>query len=365
MEVSNEKADNDKPINDKPVTDKSPKKKMEGYKTMIVKKLIKVKKTKRIPIPAPEKSSDDLDEMMRREHEKEEREPENFDDCLDLTYRKIKRFDKEIETGEDDTGPLEIGYISNEEKALEIFRFVKECIKEKKHFIDARKYDILNIKEYLDRVNRKGSFDNKNYLNLIEKCKMLIESQVTDNVYIEKLKQEIIILNREKNEIIAMTKKLVGEHQCAEKSLTEKCNELKKQNEIANKDTQRLVQANNALKEKEQKIRDLSKKNKSDNNHFKSKILRKNKEIIKCNDMIESNERKIEEFQFREKNQIAINNKKCTELRALRIDISSLKSENERLACRMAEVANENYLLNERLKEIQDKLENCRKTINL
>ena len=142
--------------------------------------------------------------------------PKTIEECLHLSLVKIKKYFRRVDTNnfsisiKYDTLQSEVNATPNLEKALQIYNFVKQACKEKKRFFDTAKYEYINLDENFDKLKYKSNFNQANFIDLIEKCKMLLKCQQDDNLYIEKLKQEIIILNSQKNAVIEKTTETIN-----------------------------------------------------------------------------------------------------------------------------------------------------------
>lgn len=296
--------------------------------------------------------------------------PKTINEFLEETYQKIKRFDernKEYDYSKklkkyyhaDTTG------MSDLDKALHIYLFVSLNIREKKDYQNKKKYDSMTIKESIDKLNRKKEFNQDNFLQLIDTCKMLIENQKEDDRYINQLKQEIILLNRDRNAAIEQTKDHI-------KNLQNECKRLIQENGKLMIGQSELYKKNDKIREqmikletKEQENNKLEKKLKSNEIRFKNEI--KKEENI--------NRKKLQALVYENKSLKntgkdlldELNNYKSAQInfQNSKVENAKLSTENEKLACHKAQLLNENYNLKLKNQILAKKLENAKQIIKL
>ena len=162
--------------------------------------------------------------------------PSTISDCLHSGLYKIRKYYKRIELNDfsksvtvDDS---EIRKINDLNKSIEIFNFIKYTTKKNKIKFEQSKYNSINFEENIDKLRTRHGFDQSNFCDLIDKCKLLMENLQEKNKYIEKLEQEIIILNNQKNAIIEKTTKQINELKDNLFTLIEKIKELKENQKL-------------------------------------------------------------------------------------------------------------------------------------
>ena len=295
--------------------------------------------------------------------------PKTIEECLELSLIKIKKYFKRVETNNFSIPlngpPPDVSDIPNEEKALQIYNFVRQACKEKKRFFDTAKYEYLNLEENFEKLKYRTGFNQANFSDLINKCKMLMKCQADDNLYIEKLKHEIIILNSQKNAIIEKTTNTINTMKKNQLDLIDKITRLNENAHLIDKGKQELLHKQQQLLERTQENLLLKKELKKKNDGFRrektSIIIGKDKEIKELMGKLENaqkyhiNEMKEQKEKFKYKNLY----------KETKLDIETLITENNKLACELAQIHAENYVINENYKKIEKQLTNARSTIQL
>jgi hypothetical protein len=189
--------------------------------------------------------------------------------------------------------------------------------------------------------------------------------QADDNLYIEKLKHEIIILNSQKNAIIEKTTNTINNMKKNQLDLIDKITKLNENAQLIDQGKQELVHKHQQLLERTQENlllkKELKKKNAGFRREKTSIIIGKNKEIKELMGKLENaekyhiNEMKEQKEKFKYKNLY----------KETKLDIETLITENNRLACELAQIHAENYVINENYKKIEKQLTNARSTIQL
>ena len=194
---------------------------------------------------------------------------------------------------------------------------------------------------------------------------MLMKCQADDNLYIEKLKQEIIILNSQKNAIIEKTTNTINTMKKNQLDLIDKITKLNENAQLIDQGKQELLAKQQQLLERTQENLMLKKEKKKKNAGFRrektSIIISKNKEIKELLGKLDNaekyhvNEMKEQKEKFKYKNLY----------KESKLDVETLVTENNKLACELAQIHAENYVINENYKKIEKQLNNDRSNIQL
>ena len=187
--------------------------------------------------------------------------PSTISDCLHSGLYKIRKYYKRIELNDfsksvtvDDS---EIRKINDLNKSIEIFNFIKYTTKKNKIKFEQSKYNSINFEENIDKLRTRHGFDQSNFCDLIDKCKLLMENLQEKNKYIEKLEQEIIILNNQKNAIIEKTTKQINELKDNLFTLIEKIKELKENQKLIDEGKKEILLKKQKLQERTQENKNL------------------------------------------------------------------------------------------------------------
>ena len=288
--------------------------------------------------------------------------PKSIEECLTLSLIKIRKFFKRVETNNFSTGLAfddDISEITDLNKAIEIYNFIRLIYKEKKKFFDTSKYNYINFEENIDKLRTRHGFDQANFSELIEKCKKLMEIQQEKNLYIEKLEQEIIILNNQKNAIVEKTTNKINEMKKDQLKLIDKISELSENGKLIDQGKHEILRKTQQLQERTQENINLKKEQKKLIQGFRREktgiILNKNSEIksllskLKYAESYRKNEIKEQNEKYKFKNKY----------KEVKLHIQTLMNENEVLACRVAQLTADNYALNENCKKLDKKLSNA------
>lgn len=155
----------------------------------------------------------ELRKKNSRQHHKPS--PSTIPDCLHKGLCKIRKYYRRIELNDFSKSVTinedEIKEMTDLNKAIEIYNFLKYSTKKNKIKFEQSKYNSINFEENIDKLRTRHGFDQANFCDLIDKCKLLMENLQEKNKYIEKLEQEIIILNNQKNAITEKTTKQINE----------------------------------------------------------------------------------------------------------------------------------------------------------
>ena len=136
-----------------------------------------------------------------------------MEEIIEKIYTKIKKFILKVEK---DNFTLNLnGKIDDNNSTIEKLNFIENFIKihleEKKKYFTHSNYEIITLNENIEKLLKSDHFNQENFKNVIEKCKILMKFGREDKLYIERLKQEIIILEKEKNAVVEKTKQIIIE----------------------------------------------------------------------------------------------------------------------------------------------------------
>jgi hypothetical protein len=183
--------------------------------------------------------------------------------------------------------PTEINESDSKRKLLFISNFVKLDLEERKKYFMNSRYEISSFEEKIEKVD---GFNQQNFQNLIERCRMFLKNGRDDKVYIEKIKEEIIKLEMEKNAIIEKTKLIIDELKSDNLKLIDKIESLSKEKDKVDierielfkktEEINRKVNENNILKI------ELEKSKVSFNKEKNKIVINKDKEISQLCDKL-------------------------------------------------------------------------------
>ena len=289
--------------------------------------------------------------------------PTTIPECLFRGIWKIRKYYKRIELNDFSKSvtidPSEIKPISDLDKAIEIFNYIKYSTKKNKLKFEQNKYNAINFEENIDKLRTRHGFDQANFCDLIDKCKLLMENLQEKNRYTEKLEQEIIILNNQKNAIIEKTTKQINDLKENLLSLIDKIKELKENQKLIDETKKEILIKNQKLQERAQENKNLRNEKKKLIQGFRQEktniILNKDFQIKSLSQKLryaESFQKKLDKEELEK----AIFRNKYKEVK---LHIDTLLTENERLACTVAQLNADNYALSERYKKIEKKLTNA------
>ena len=289
--------------------------------------------------------------------------PTTIPECLFRGICKIRKYYKRIELNDFSKSvsidASEIKPIPDLDKAIEIFNYIKYSTKKNKLKFEQNKYNAINFEENIDKLRTRHGFDQANFCDLIDKCKLLMENLQEKNRYTEKLEQEIIILNNQKNAIIEKTTKQINDLKENLLSLIDKIKELKENQKLIDETKKEILIKNQKLQERAQENKNLRNEKKKLIQGFRQEktniILNKDfqiKSLSKKLQYAESFQKKLDKEELEK----AIFRNKYKEVK---LHIDTLLTENERLACTVAQLNADNYALSERYKKIEKKLTNA------
>ena len=107
---------------------------------------------------------------------------------------------------------------------------------------------MVSLEENLERITK--TFHQENFCELIDKCKVLMEKIREDKIYIEKLKEEILIITGEKNKIIEKTKEIIEELKGDNLLLIEKIQKFSSDKEKSEKVNEELLRRKDDIKKR-------------------------------------------------------------------------------------------------------------------
>ena len=187
--------------------------------------------------------------------------PSTISECLFRGLYKIRKYYKRIELNDFSKSVTinsdEFKDMPDLNKAIEIYNFLKYSTKKNKIKFEQAKYNFINFDENIDKLRTRHGFDQANFCELIDKCKMLTETLQEKNKYIEKLEQEIILLNNQKNEIIDKTTKQINDLKDNLFSLIDKIKELKGNQKLIDEGKKEILLKTQKLQERTQENKNL------------------------------------------------------------------------------------------------------------
>ena len=289
--------------------------------------------------------------------------PTTIPECLFRGICKIRKYYKRIELNDFSKSvtidPSEIKPISDLDKAIEIFNYIKYSTKKNKLKFEQNKYNAINFEENIDKLRTRHGFDQANFCDLIDKCKLLMENLQEKNRYTEKLEQEIIILNNQKNAIIEKTTKQINDLKENLLSLIDKIKELKENQKLIDETKKEILIKNQKLQERAQENKNLRNEKKKLIQGFRQEktniILNKDFQIKSLSQKLRYAESFQKKLDKEELEKAVFRNK----YKEVKLHIDTLLTENERLACTVAQLNADNYALSERYKKIEKKLTNA------
>ena len=284
-------------------------------------------------------------------------------ECLFKGIYKIRKYYRRIELNDFSKSVTidssEIKPISDLDKAIEIYNYIRYSTRKNKLRFEHNKYNAKNFEENIDKLRTRHGFDQANFCELIDKCKLLMENLQEKNRYTEKLEQEIIILNNQKNAIIEKTTKQINELKENLLSLIDKIKELKENQKLIDETKKEILIKNQKLQERAQENKNLRNEKKKLIQGFRQEktniILNKDfqiKSLSKKLQYAESFQKKLDKEEMEKAN---YRNK----YKEVKLHIETLLTENERLACIVAQLNADNYNLSERYKKLEKKLKNA------
>ena len=289
--------------------------------------------------------------------------PTTISDCLQHGLYKIRKYYKRIELNDFSKSVTinmeEIKEINDLNKAIEIYNFIKYTTKKNKIKFEQSKYNSINFEENIDKLRTRHGFDQANFCDLIDKCKLLMENLQEKNKYIEKLEQEIIILKNQKNAIIEKTTRQINELKDNLFSLIEKIKELKENQKLIDEGKKEILLKTQKLQERTQENKNLKNEKKKLIQGFRQEktniILNKDSQIKSLSKKLEYAE-SYQQKLLKEEKEKSIYRSKYKEVK---LHIETLMTKNEQLASIVAQLNADNYALNEKYKRIEKKLANA------
>jgi len=289
--------------------------------------------------------------------------PATVSECLFKGLCKIRKYYRRIELNDFSKSvsidTSEIKPIPDLDKAIEIYNYIKYSTKKNKLKFEQNKYNAINFEENIDKLRTRHGFDQTNFCDLIDKCKLLMENLQEKNKYIEKLEQEILILNNQKNVIIEKTTKQINELKENLLSLIDKIKELKENQKLIDETKKEILIKNQKLQERAQENKNLRNEKKKLIQGFRQEktniILNKDFQIKSLSKKLQYAESFQKKLNKEEMEKAIFRNK----YKEVKLHIETLLTENERLACVVAQLNADNYALSEKYKKIEKKLTNA------
>jgi uncharacterized protein (DUF3084 family) len=190
--------------------------------------------------------------------------------------------------------------ISLNEKLQTINHFVKKSIKEKENYFNQSNYELKSLDENIERLQKMNGFSQENFINLIEKCKMLINAEREQYLYIEALKQENKNLKCDKNLVIDNTKQIIEDLKAKNVYLLNQIEKMCKEKEKIEKNKQDLAKKTEEIQRRTMEVNMLKHEIEKSKNNFtreKNRInIIKNKEISQLNEQIKLGDRNEREM---------------------------------------------------------------------
>ena len=113
--------------------------------------------------------------------------PATIADCLLRGLYKIRKYYRRIELNDFSKSVTineeELKEINDLNKAIEIFNYIKLTTKQNKNKLEQTKYNSINFEENIDKLRTRHGFDQSNFCDLIDKCKLLMENLQEKNRY--------------------------------------------------------------------------------------------------------------------------------------------------------------------------------------
>ena len=289
--------------------------------------------------------------------------PTTITECLFKSVYKIRKYYRRIELNDFSKSVTinedEIKEMTDLNKAIEIYNFLKYSTKKNKIKFEQSKYNSINFEENIDKLRTRHGFDQANFCELIDKCKLLMENLQEKNKYIEKLEQEIIILNNQKNAITEKTTKQINELKENLFALIDKIKELKENQKLIDEGKKEILLKTQKLQERTQENKNLRNEKKKLIQGFRQEktsiILNKDCQIKTLSKKLEYAESYQQKLIKEEKEKAIFRNK----YKEVKLHIQTLMTKNEQLACVVAQLNADNYALNEKYKKIEKKLSNA------
>ena len=286
--------------------------------------------------------------------------PATISECLFRGLCKIRKYYKRIELNDFSKSvsidTSEIKSASDLDKAIEVFNYIKYSTKKNKLKFEQNKYNSINFEENIDKLRTRHGFDQANFCELIDKCKLLMENLQEKNRYTEKLEQEIIILNNQKNAIIEKTTKQINDLKENLLSLIDKIKELKENQKLIDETKKEILIKNQKLQERAQENKNLRNEKKKLIQGFRQEktniILNKDFQVKSLSKKLQYAESFQKKLNKEEMEKAVFRNK----YKEVKLHIDTLLTENERLACQVAQLSADNYALSEKYKKVEKKL---------
>ncbi len=76
------------------------------------------------------------------------------------------------------------GLVSLQEKLTSVDHFVKKALKEKKNYFTQSNYELKSLDKNIERLQKISGFSQDNFINLIDKYKLLISVERDQYLYI-------------------------------------------------------------------------------------------------------------------------------------------------------------------------------------
>jgi len=173
-------------------------------------------------------------------------------------------------------------------------------LKEKKNYFTQSNYELKSLDENFERLQKVSGFSQENFINLIDKCKLLINAEREQYLYIEALKEENKNLEHEKNLVIENTKQIIEELKSKNIFLLNQIEKMCKEKEKIEKNKVELAKKTEEIQKRTMEANMLKHEIEMTKNNFtreKNRItIIKNKEIGQLNEQIKVGDRNEREM---------------------------------------------------------------------
>lgn len=233
--------------------------------------------------------------------------------------------------------------LSIKKKLESIDIYIRLLVEEKLKFYSNSKLEVKNIDDVLMDLKINNSFSQSNFTRLIERVKVGIQSEKQDYAYIEVLKNRIIVLEREKEELIKVSKSTIDTLKQDSLDLIRKIESLSNEKEVVERNLNEILMKVDLVEKKDVENRLLRKEIDSMKCHFEKEKTRLNmvkekrvKEIegkIKYMLKLEKENLKKEEENCKLKNNLIEKQKDISKVEIKKKIISSQVSNLENKLC--------------------------------
>lgn len=261
--------------------------------------------------------------------------------------------------------PINLDTLSQYDKLGAICKFLKVTASKKNQFFTQSKYEISSLEDSIDRLKKSKTFNQQNFTNLIEKCKLMMSTERQDNIYIEKLKKDLVNVELEKNSVIEKTKGIIDSLKQDNLRLINKIASINKEKEKADSEKFELIKKSEEIHKKALENNQL----KAEINTYKTKHKReinrvevmKDREVKILTQKLEYAIRFEKEVELvtKEKHKLKNHNKE------LKLEVDRLITENYKLQSEITKSDAQYHKLTVRTKNYERLYKECKDTISL